>query len=152
MENQQPIWLVAEGSIKGFEDDYDDYVEYREYDENGRRNSAPLPIFSPPALPQELEGTISGLCYLIGFLILVVIFAAGAAVYYSQHPAENAACAVSNANAAAQLGAAKAQSDSQTEYMKRDSALRLEVISRCVARGFLPVLTGGNVDCKPVPK
>lgn len=48
----------------------------------------------------------------------------------------------------AELQAVKAQAEAQAELQKRLATIQLDVIKRCADRGDVPVVIGGNVDCK----
>lgn len=83
-------------------------------------------------------------------LILVVVLAFITAGYFALHPPTT--CEVNNATAQAQAVANKSLADSQTAYQKRLQDLQMEVIKQCVGKGNLPIVSNGNVDCRPVTK
>lgn len=83
-------------------------------------------------------------------LLFLLVCAVGAAFYFALHPPTT--CEVNNATAQAQAVANKSLADSQTAYQKRLQDLQMEVIKQCVGKGNLPVVSNGNVDCRPVTK
>ena len=49
----------------------------------------------------------------------------------------------------AQQEATKTQAEYGAAAIHRETALRMQVIENCAKSGNIPVMTGGNVDCKP---
>lgn len=86
-------------------------------------------------------------------MCILILLGSGSAIYFArQQTTISAGCEANSAAMVAGASAQKAQIDYQTACVKRDSDLRLEVIKQCVAKGNIPVLMGGNVDCKASPK
>lgn len=86
---------------------------------------------------------------IVVFLGVLLMFTALTNAYYllRQKP-ENAACAQTNATQQAQAEAEKAKSDFGVAIQKRIDNMQMEVAKFCVASHGVPVLNGGNVDCK----
>jgi len=83
-------------------------------------------------------------------VLSTILFAAGIIVgHFAIQPERSQACELNSAAVIATAQAQKAQYDDQTAAQKRLNDTQLEVVHQCVAHGNIPVLGGGNVDCKP---
>lgn len=87
---------------------------------------------------------------LLLFIAMVGFGAALACVSSSKQPArqEFGPCTASAALEKAQNEAAKAQAEYLTTSQKRVEDLQLRVMQSCVDKGNVPILMGGNVDCR----
>ncbi len=89
-------------------------------------------------------------------LVLLIVAACGWVCWFQsyQRPvaASSTTATASESLERLRLETTKAQADMQAKAMQTDLTLRLEVLKSCTERGLIPVLMGGNVDCKAGPK
>ena len=91
-------------------------------------------------------GVHPGIVMFLGAALL--ISSGGNAYYLSHQKTESANCTQSNALLQAQAQADKAKADFGVSIQKRIDNMQMEVAKFCVASHGVPILSGGNVDCK----
>lgn len=157
-------WLASEGQIVSVTDSVTAaLIEYKRYDDLGRRLDPPyrLPEPSEEHTPQVIRQGVSGedVGIIVAILVLLLITAISTAIFYHEHPPVSETWKPNDAAVIiSQQEAAKAQNEygrAQAEYgaaaIHRETALRLQVIENCTKSGNIPVMMGGNVDCKLGP-
>ena len=86
-------------------------------------------------------------------MMILLLMAGTAAVYYAQKPApKDGACVQSEAINKAALESQKRQLDIQEAQLKRDTDLKLKLMESCIGHSGVPILSNNNVDCKAMPK
>lgn len=104
-----------------------------------------------PVVRVEPSGVPTSVVCLLAPLLAIAASFAGYGAGRNTQP-EPAACQLNNATVAAQAQAQKAQIDYTASCQRNEVQLRMKVIETCVNRGNVPVLIGGNIDCKPGPR
>ena len=91
--------------------------------------------------------------FAVFFAVLVAVLA-GLAGYGAGRNAviESPSCQLNNATVKAQADAQKASIDFSAAQQRTEVQLRMKVIDTCVNRGQIPVIVGGNIDCKQAQK
>jgi hypothetical protein len=156
------VWIASEGQIVRVTENA--LIEYKAFDEHGRRLDPPyrMPERDEPSTPQVIRQGVPGedVAGIVTILVLFLVTAIATAVYYHEHPRDaetwkpnDAAVIISQQETAkAQNEFGRAQAEYGAAQVHRETALRLQVIENCTKSGNIPVMIGGNVDCKLAPK